>query len=187
LLAISSILFVLHASNAVTTQGDVLGEKHLFIEVWEHQDGKIISGKAHKMMIDFPTYHLENSTLKSMTPFDVNPSSLLILGKGSSLSGDMGGGAASGLHAIKELPYLVGSYSCINISISKIQGDNVTLDLSGRELVLEKGESWKREKEETQQIQDSLIDVTNTVTVWNHGRVSIESPKSSPDNATINA
>jgi hypothetical protein len=99
----------------------------------------------------------------------------------------MGGGAASGLHAVKELPYSIGSYSGINISISKIQGDDVTLDLSGRELVLEKGESWKREREETQQIQDSLIDVTNTMTVRNHGRVSVESPKSISDKSYTNA
>jgi hypothetical protein len=152
-------------------------EEYLFIEVWEHQHGKIISGTAYKMMIDFPTYSLENSTLKSVMPVEIDPRALAILGKGSSLSGDMGGGAASGLSMIKETPLFLGSYSGLNVSILGIEGEDIILDLSGRQMVLEPGESWKRERTDMQQIQDSLMKVTNTLTIWNHGRVVLESSK----------
>jgi hypothetical protein len=165
------------AVNAITDQGNVSGEKHLFVEVWEHQDGKVISGNAYMMMIDFPTYRLKNSTLKSMIHFETDPLSKAVLGKGSSLSGDLGGGAASSLSSVKELPYLIGNYSGFRISVMQVEGDNVTLDLSGRHMVLEPGESWKRETTENQQIKDSLIRVTTTLTIWNHGQVILESPK----------
>jgi hypothetical protein len=169
--------------NAITAPGnDSSGERHLFIEVWEHQDGKIISGTAYKMMIDFPTYSLENSTLRSAVPIEIDPSASAILGRGSSLSGDVGGGAASGISSIKEVPYLLGNYSRLNISITQIKGDNVTFDLSGRQIVLEPGESWNRERSELQQIQDSLIKVTTTLTIWNHGLVNLETPNPGQDN-----
>ena len=174
-MAISCILFILPVVNPLSDQGYVSGDKHLFVEVWEHQDGKVISGKAHKMMIDFPTYRLENSTLKSMIHFEADPLTQAVLGKGSSLSGDLGGGAASGLISVKELPYIIGNYSGLNISVMQIEGDSVTIDLSGRQMVIEPGESWKREMTEDQQTKDSLIRVTTTLTIWNHGQVILES------------
>jgi hypothetical protein len=177
--AIFCFLFVLPVVNPLSDQGNVSVDKHLFVEIWEHQDGKVISGKPHKMMIDFPTYRLENSTLKSMIYFEADPLTQAILGKGTSLSGDLGGGAASGLISVKDLPYLIGNYSGLNISVMQIEGDNVTIGLSGRRIVLEPGESWKREMTEDQQIKDSLMRVTTTLTIWNHGQVVLESP--SPD------
>lgn len=90
----------------------------------------------------------------------------------------MGGGAASGLYSVNALPYAIGDYSGINVSILNIHLDTVTFDLSGREMVLESGESWKREKTNTVQIQDSLMNVTDTLTIWNHGLVEVVSPKS---------
>jgi hypothetical protein len=128
------------------------------------------------MMIDFPTYSLENSTLRSAVPVEIDPGASAILGQGSSLSGDVGGGAASGISSIEKVPYLLGNYSRLNISIMQIEGHNVTFDLSGRQMVLEPGESWNRERSELQQIQDSSIKVTTTLTIWNHGLVSLELP-----------
>ncbi len=53
-LAIFGLLFMLPLANAITAPGnDSSGGRNLFIEVWEHQDGKIISGTAYEMMIDF--------------------------------------------------------------------------------------------------------------------------------------
>lgn len=172
---------MLPAVIAITDQGNVSGEKHLFVEVWDHRDGKVISGKAYMMMIDFPTYRLENSTLKSMIHFEADPLSQAVLGKGTSLSGDLGGGAASGLSSVKELPYLIGNYSGLNISVLQIEGDRVTIDLSGRRMVLDPGESWKRETTENQSIKDSLMRVTTTLTIWNHGYVILESPNPGKD------
>jgi hypothetical protein len=94
----------------------------------------------------------------------------------------LGGGAASRISSIREVPYLLGNYSGLNISIMQIMGDNVTFDLSGRKMVLEPGESWIRERSELQQIQDSSIEVTTTLTIWNHGLVSLESPDPGQDN-----
>jgi hypothetical protein len=136
------------------------------------------------MMIDFPTYSLENSTLRSTVPIEIDPSELAILGQGSSLSGDMGGGAASGISSIKKGPYLLGNYSGLNISIMQIKEDNVTFDLSERQMgqmVPEPRESWNRESSELQQIQDSLIKVTTTLTIWNHGLVNLEWPNPGQD------
>jgi hypothetical protein len=180
-LAVFGLLLMLPIVNAAAPSND-LGEKHLFIDVWEHQDGKVISGTAYKMMIDFPTYNLENSTLKSMVPVEIDPRALAILGKGSSLSGDMGGGAASGLSLIKETPHFIGNYSGLNVSILGIEGDDIIIDLSGRQMVLEPGESWKRERTDTQQIRDSLMKVTTTLTIWNYGRVVLEPSKPGKNN-----
>ena len=181
-LAIFGLLLMLPMVGAITAPGnDSSGGRHLFIEVWDHQEGKIINGTAYKMMIDFPTYSLENSTLRSTVPIEIDPSELAILGQGSSLSGDVGGGAASGISSIKKVPYLLGNYSGLNISIMQIKEDNVTFDLSGRQMVLEPGESWNRESSELQQIQDSLIKVTTTLTIWNHGLVNLEWPNPGQD------
>jgi hypothetical protein len=192
-LTISSLLVMLSMGNALTIASYVSGDKHLFIEIWEHQDGKVTSGTAHRLMIDFPTYELENSTLKSMIPFAADPLAIAILGQGSSLSGDMGGGAASGLSSIKvvpyqvsyHMPYPIGNYSSLNISITQIEGENVTFDLSGRQMVLEPGESWKRETSEVRQIQDSLMKVTTTLTIWNHGKVILEAQNKGQDSQEL--
>lgn len=176
-LAISSLLFsTLPAVDTQSVPSTISGDGHLFIEIWDHQDGTVISGKAHKLMIDFPTYNLEDSILKSMMHFSADPLAIAILGQGSSLSGDMGGGAASGLSSINEVPYIIGKYCGLNLSITRIEGKNVTFDLSGRQMVLEPGESWKKESSEIQQIQDSKMEVNTALTIWNHGLVILESP-----------
>jgi hypothetical protein len=180
-LAVSSLLIISVTVSALTLLDKIPGKEYLFIDVLEHQDGKIISGTAYKMMIDFPIYSLENHTLRSAVPIDIDPGASAILGKGSSLSGDMGGGAASGLSLIKETPHFIGSYSGLNVSILGIVGEDIVIDLSGRQMVLEPGESWKRERTDTQQIQDSLMRVTTTLTIWNHGRVVFDDQASWKD------
>jgi hypothetical protein len=173
-LAIFVLLFAALSIDSFAA-GSEASKEYLFIEVWEHQDGKVISGKAYKTMIDFPTYVLENSALNSMLPVNIESRALAILGTGSSLSGDLGGGAASGLDAVNEVPHVVRTLSGLNISIVQIERDNVTMDLNGRQIVLGPGESWKKESTETRSIQNSLMKVTTTLTIWNHGRVVIVS------------
>jgi len=176
-----SILSMLYMTDGLIASDSLPSREHLFIEFWEHQDGKLINGKAYKMMIDFPTYSLENGSLTSIGPIDVGPAAMAIFGTGSSLSGDMGGGAASGLVTVTELPYFIGSYFSLNISITQIVGEIVTLDLSGRQMRLEPGESWKKERTDTEEIQDSLMKVTTTLTVSNHGKVAFQPPKDALD------
>jgi hypothetical protein len=70
---------------------------------------------------------------------------------------------------VKDLPYSYGE-----INILSIEGDNATLDCYGKNVTLSPGGSWKIEKIEPEKIGDGLLNVTTTVTVYNHGKVAVK-------------
>lgn len=142
---------------------------YIFLEVWTHEHGEAISGNPALVMIDFPTYYLENSSLVSIFPIELDPSADVIVGVGSSLSGDIGGGAASILYQVTELPYNVD-----NLTILSMDDDKIIADYSGERLTLGSGESWKNVTEEIQTNEWGVLKVAITRTVKNHGKVRLE-------------
>jgi parallel beta-helix repeat protein len=150
----------------LTTLTGLWGPKYQFIEIWTHQNGVALNGTPAMMMIDFPTYYLEDSYLVSYIPVEADPSVKTILGEGISLSGDLGGGAASALYPVSEIPCTSG-----NLTILSIDEDIVTLDYQGQRITLGSNESWEIETESVETDEMATLRVTTKTTIWNHGRV----------------
>jgi parallel beta-helix repeat protein len=143
-----------------------------FLEVWTHEHGEAISGNPARIMIDFPTYSLENSSLVTFFPMELDPSLNTIIGIGSSLSGDLGGGASSILYQATELPYTADNFTILSMD------ENVLIaDYFGERLVLGPGESWENVTEELETTELATLKVTRTRTVYNHGLVTLETDK----------
>ena len=140
----------------------------LFIETQKHKNGTVISGNSSQLAIDFPTYDLINSTLRTVERIELNSSIKAIYGNEFQISGDIGFGISSGLYPVKDLPYI---YDKINIL--SIEGDNATLNCYGKNVTLVPGDSWKMETIQPEEIGDGLLNVTTTVTVFNHGKVAV--------------
>ena len=141
----------------------------LFIETQKHKNGTVISGNASHLAIDFPTYDLINSTVSTVERIELNSSTKAIYGNEFQISGDIGFGISSGLYPVNYLPYNYGE-----INILSIEGDNATLDCYGRNVTLVPGDSWKIETIQPEKIGDGLLNVTTTVTVYNHGKVAVK-------------
>lgn len=69
-------------------------EKYLFFEVRIDRYGVLVNGSSSKIMIDFPMYVVEDSTLRVMGSLELNSSVILLLEGLHSISGDMGGGSS---------------------------------------------------------------------------------------------
>jgi hypothetical protein len=141
----------------------------LFIETQKHKNGTVISGNPSDLAIDFPTYDLRNSTLSTVERIELNSSTKAIYGNEFQISGDIGSGTSSGLYPVKDLPYSYGE-----INILSIEGDNVTLECYRKNVTLVPGGSWKIETIQPEKIGEGLLNVTTTVTVYNHGKVVVK-------------
>lgn len=141
----------------------------LFIEVWTDRHGQAERGMPPKLMIDFPSYELDNQTIRSFVPVDIPAQVLAVGGTGFSLSGDLGGGANSGLEPILMLPYELGG-----VNVTAISGDRVTVDHAGESRDLLPGEVWEIRRSEIQSNKDVTLNITTTTTVKNHGRVDLK-------------
>lgn len=140
----------------------------LFMEVWTDRHGQAVSGMPPKMMIDFPGYELDRQTIRSFVPVDIPVQVLAVGGSGFSLSGDLGGGANSGLEPILVLPYELGG-----VNITAIEGELVTVDHAGESRALLPGEVWEIRRSEIQSNKDVTLNITTTTTVKNHGRMEL--------------
>jgi hypothetical protein len=144
-------------------------QTYLFIETQKHKNGTIINGTPSSLFIDAPTYDLRNSTLRTVERIELNSSTKAIYGNKFQISGDIGSGISSRLYPIRYLPYNYGE-----INILKIEGYNVTLDCYGKNATLMPGNSYKRRTTQPETIGERLLNVTTTVTVYNHGKVAVK-------------
>lgn len=111
----------------------------LLIEVWHFKSGYVISGNASDipfLCIDFPTYNIDETSRKLVDYGNLKNKDLtqtkIIIGNGSSISGDIGGGAASRLYTYNNFPIHI-------FQMAYFCGKNVfnyTLDIISNEEVL---------------------------------------------------
>lgn len=131
-------------------------DKCIFIDHHVHSDGVIIEGQGSGLMIDFPTYSFdkEQQRLNGMVNFDVNDSLQVVYGDGQSLSGAMGGGAATMLYGVYALPYEQRGLMIKSVNSSGA----VTMRYRNETIILEPGEEWEK--------------VTSDIITTNYGNVS---------------
>ncbi len=151
----------------------------LFLEIWTNQHGIARTGPQPRIMIDFPTYSLEDGVLTSHLPVEGVETADLIVGSGTSLSGDLGGGASSMLEAVN-IPYTAEIYTRENVTdafqILRIDNDRVYLEHLGEEFVLGPGEARRFTRNTTS--PDGSLDIVSTTIVTNHGLVYLKQPQS---------
>lgn len=152
--------------------------KHLFLEIWTVEHGIARTGPGPRIMIDFPTYSLDEGILRSMMPIDGLDGADLIVGTGISLSGDLGGGASSMLNAVK-LPYtaevsMMETNETDRFGILGIQDGCVRIAHMGEMFRLCPGES--RSFTRNASSPGGSLDIVLTTTVTNHGFVYLETP-----------
>ncbi|MFB3765821.1 MAG: hypothetical protein ACE14P_11340 [Methanotrichaceae archaeon] len=63
-------------------------------------------------------------------------------------------------------------YNQIGISITRIDGDNITLNSYGSNITLMRGGSWKNTIDPTNAKDDGLLNAA-TIIVYNHGHVPV--------------
>jgi hypothetical protein len=147
-------------------------DRCVFVDHHVHVDGVLLEGESRGLMIDFPTYSFdpEGRKLTGLINFEVNDSLLAVYGDGTSLSGAMGGGAATMLHGAYALPY-----SWYGLTISSVKADGtVTIEYKNETILLSPGEEWTLTASEIQALDGydgnrSLINVTTGDRIVNYG------------------
>ncbi|MGB9901389.1 hypothetical protein [Methanothrix sp.] len=152
--------------------------KHLFLEIWTVEHGIARAGPGPRIMIDFPTYSLDEGILRSMMPIDGMEDADLIVGTGISLSGDLGGGASSMLSAVK-VPYTaevstMETNETDRFGILGIEDGCVNMAHMGEIFRLCPGES--RSFTRNTSSPGGSLDIVLTTRVINHGFVYVETP-----------
>lgn len=116
----------------------------LFIEQHNETSGELISGPEPPLLhVDFPTYTFNTETkgLNGVINFEINDRLKLIYGSGGCLSGTAGGGCATGLSGIYEIPFKVYGFE-----ILKLEEDGTAIFLYLNEVYdLAPGEEWNQE------------------------------------------
>lgn len=112
-------------------------------------------------------YNLINSTLYIQKGFELNSSVKAICGNELEISEDTGSSISSRLSPVVNLPY-----NQIGISITRIDGDNITLNSYGSNITLMRGGSWKNTIDPTNAKDDGLLNAA-TIIVYNHGHVPV--------------
>ncbi len=113
------LLFLLLSLGACIFDNDDNEPKtYLFVESYTEVDGVLVSGpEPPSLQIDFPTYRYDEElkTLNGIIDFEINDELKLIYGRGTCLTGTAGGGCASGLDGVYEIPFEHGSFELLKI------------------------------------------------------------------------
>jgi hypothetical protein len=119
-------------------------DEYVFIDHHIHTHGDLIMGAYQELMIDFPTYQFdqEAGTLMGSIDFEIDEELKVIFGSGSSLSCCAGGGAATRLTGVYEVPYERDGFT-----IERIEPDGTAyIEYDGESIVLASGEEWVKEE-----------------------------------------
>ncbi|HDN01772.1 MAG TPA: hypothetical protein ENF42_02235 [Candidatus Bathyarchaeota archaeon] len=144
-------------------------EKYLFFEVRIDRYGVLVNGSSSKIMIDFPMYVVEDSTLRVMGSLELNSSVILLLGGLHSISGDMGGGVSSNVYPVLSLPYIFEDVEILSVG----DGGRVEVAYNGTFLTLKPGESWNYSYSVVEEFMDGFFNITVTIAVENYGYLSV--------------
>lgn len=167
----SKLLIIGYIATSLLVCGIVLTshpQEYLFIEIQKHQNRPTIEGNASLLMINSLAYNLINSTLYMQKGTELNASVIAVYGSEFETSGDTGSSISSRIYPITNLPY-----NQEGVSITKIDGDNITLNCYGSSIILAKGGSWKNVINRTDTVEDRLINVTTAMDVHNYGPVPV--------------
>ena len=161
------------------------GDRLLFVEVWVHVEG---TGHLPGLMIDFPGYRFDQkarvlkpfgpATLPALAPGDWG-----FLGSGSSRGGAAGGGAASGLKPINELPHVttIGIFTGeakghleelrqAEVILESVDAEGrLAASIDGERVLLAPGQSWERVVEADVTLEGGQGRYRVTSSVTNHG------------------
>lgn len=144
-------------------------DKYLFLEQHLNVSGESVDKDCNVgLMIDFPTYSfdLNNGVLKNYgVKLDVNEELKIVYGSGSSRSGAAGGGAATGLIGIYEIPYTGKEFSVRRAT----NNGTVYLNYQGNEVILKIGEEWKAERTEITDTSNCQVKLIYKDTIKNYG------------------
>ena len=146
--------------------------RYLLLESWTYVRGEALEGGPRELMIDFPTYRLdeESGVLVSYRPLSLNSSVKLIVGEGTSLSGDVGSGVSSQIVGIYNLPADLNDY----VRIVSVSDDDVVLRLAGEEVTLSPGESREQTWEYIETWAGGKMRIVKTIRVTNKGYVRVQ-------------
>ncbi|HDM92375.1 MAG TPA: hypothetical protein ENG69_03160 [Candidatus Korarchaeota archaeon] len=164
-------LVVLSATAALLVERGP--EKYLFLEVNKHVHGEVLEGEPRNLLIDFPTYTLDESSgiLKGQVAFDVNKSLALVVGVAYCLSGDAGGGVSSQLIGVYSLPAEVGQ----GVTLVEVEEGGVLKIVVGSEEVrLSPGQSWEDTREYVEEWEGGRMRIVETLTLTNWGYVELQ-------------
>jgi hypothetical protein len=153
--------------NPRTPPGTPSYSEYAFIDHHTYIDGKTTSGTYPAIMIDFPTYRFDPDTgdLEGLVTFDLNPSLVVIVGSGASLTGAYGSGAASMLHGGYHLPF-----ASDDVVVNGFAADGtVHLSYGNLTLALQPGERLTDISTVTEQTRDYSINKTVTDTITYYG------------------
>lgn len=164
------IIGTLYLTN---TNSDETSE-YVFVQVSHNIHGENIEGVGPQMMIDFPTYRI-NETAESITGSVLNSPDVAnikaIIGSYSSNSGDYGGGASSSLTVFEYLPVSSNFTRFLNFSIN-IDEDNKVYINDSIELIPGEIYYYYNEYIQTGQMYDNStyrMKVTETISIKYYG------------------
>ena len=165
------MLIISYIATALLVCGIILTshpQEYLYIEIQKHENGTIIGRNTSPIILNSSTYNFINSTLYIQKGIELNSSIKAIFGSEFEISGDTESSISSKIYPIVKLPY-----NPLGISITKIEGDNITLDCYGSNITIIKGSSWKNVTNRTNKIDDRYVSITTTIAVYNHGHVPV--------------
>jgi hypothetical protein len=149
---------------------NVPSSDYLFVEHHVHRAGVLISGeKITGPLIDGPGYSFDSSSgvLHGNIGFPIEDNLIAVCGDGGSLSGTVGGGVATYLLAICDLPY---QHEEGNPILKDIRKDGTIL-VSYRDssITLIPGDEWVSITTEIDTLPTAIVQVTTTDMLTNFG------------------
>lgn len=144
----------------------------LFIDTHLNIDGKRISGRENCgfIFIDFPTYYYDNETSQLRTGIQPNltEKTLLILGRGTSLSGDKGSGAGTALEYYDTLDPSVTGLEIVDLA----KDGTVVLQTEEGQRSLKPGERYQHVELLNATAEGCVMEETHTYSIANWGFIN---------------
>ncbi len=151
---------------------DPVADQYLFLEQHSSVDGELLSGpEPPELQIDFPTYtfHEESGKLDGVLDFTIDDNLKMIYASGACLSGTAGGGCATGLSGVYEVPYERGSFELLKLD----EDGSVVFIYEDEVHSLKPGEEWTNQsiRLDTVMVDNelSVSTITTTEQISNHG------------------
>ncbi len=152
--------------TSLPSTSGILSGKYFFVARSVQIDGVTIEGEYIGPMIDFPMYSFDSAggILYGSINFPVADSLIGVYGDGISLSGAAGGGAASGVRGIYDLPW--GEDPVVmavhpDESVSLTRGDSL--------MVLARGQAWERSTSRLDTAATGIALLTTKECIRNYG------------------
>lgn len=140
LFRVIAVLYLIFPSSC-TKEDDPLLDQYLFLEQHTTISGELMTGpEPPQMQIDFPTYtfHEETGILDGIIDFSTGDDLKIIYGSGACLTGTAGGGCATGLTGIYEIPFERDGFELLKLD----ESGEIVFIYNGEVQNLLPGEDW---------------------------------------------